>query len=112
MLSAHSCRRYLRGRVTHRTRSFSLSVMLLALLACSSEKNESTDAARKAESSGKGSDDVVVLTADQLAHSGLRTARIEAREASATLRLPGTLVVDPRASWRVSPTVEGVVEDV
>lgn len=55
---------------------------------------------------------VVELTATQLANTGLKTAAIEARESSSTLRLPGMLAVDPRRSWRVSPVVEGVVEEV
>jgi len=98
--------------VTHRILPFSLSVMLLPLLACSSEKGEATEPAKVADSPGKASDEVVVLTRDQLTHAGLRAAKIEARQASATIKLPGTLVVDPRASWRVSPTVDGVVEQV
>ena len=55
---------------------------------------------------------LVELTAEQVASAGLTTAAIESRGASATLRLPGTLTTDPLRSWRVSPVVESVVEDV
>ncbi|MDP2316288.1 MAG: efflux RND transporter periplasmic adaptor subunit [Pseudomonadota bacterium] len=55
---------------------------------------------------------LVELTAAQVASAGLTSAPVEARGASATLRLPGTLATDPRRSFRVSPVVEGVVEEV
>lgn len=55
---------------------------------------------------------IVELTAQQVTSAGLTTGAIETRAASATLRLPGTLTTDPQRSWRVSPVVEGVVEDV
>jgi cobalt-zinc-cadmium efflux system membrane fusion protein len=57
-------------------------------------------------------DGVVVLTASQVASANLTTAVIGGRAASATLRLPGTLALDPVHSWRVSPVVDGVVEAI
>lgn len=66
----------------------------------------------KTEAVTKPQGAIVELTTAQVEHAGFSTARVEDREASDTLRLPGTLAVDPRHSWRVSPVVEGVVEEV
>lgn len=71
-----------------------------------SEKEEAAEAAPDAEGP------VVELTPEQVSSAGLTTGAIESRAASATLRLPGTLATDPQRAWRVSPVVEGVVEDV
>jgi cobalt-zinc-cadmium efflux system membrane fusion protein len=68
------------------------------------------DAAEEPEADAGGP--VVELKPEQLASAGLTTGAVEPREASATLRLPGTLTTDPQRSWRVSPVVEGVVEHV
>ena len=83
-----------------------LSLLLLMSLGC----RRGTGEAAKPSAAADGT--VLELTAEQLSHAGLRTAAVEARESSSTLRLPGTLAVDPARSWRVSPVVEGVVEDV
>lgn len=79
--------------------------MLVAALGCGSGDKEVAEPSAEI-------DGLVVLTAEQVAHAGLSTALVEAREASNTLQLPGTLEVDPRRSWRVSAVVEGVVEEV
>lgn len=55
---------------------------------------------------------VIVLTPEQLKTAGLSTAVIGQRTASEDLRLPGTLEADPRRLWRVSPVVDGVVQEV
>lgn len=81
-----------------------LSLLVLSSLACRSEK-EKTEPTAEAQG-------VVVLNAQQVASAGLSTALVETRAASETLRLPGMLSVDRRRSWRVSPIVEGVVEEV
>lgn len=83
-----------------------LSFLLLSPVACRSGPEEADQPAEAA------TDAAVELTAAQVSSAGLRVATVEAREASDTLRLPGTLAVDPRRSWRVSPVVEGVVEEV
>lgn len=83
-------------------------LLILSSVACTrgDKKEEAGDAVAKADGT------VVVLTAEQVKRANLSTAVVEARAASDTLRLPGTLAVDPRRSWRVSPVVEGVVEEV
>lgn len=86
-------------------RVLALSLLLVSLLACGKDDEP-------VKPSATSKDGVVTLTAAQVASSKLSTAVVEAREASNTLRLPGTLAVDPRRSWRVSPVVEGVVEEV
>lgn len=83
-----------------------LLLLLLSSLSCTPSLKESAGPSADAEGS------VVVLTAEQVAHAEFSTAIAQARTASATLLLPGTLEVDPRRSWRVSPVVEGVVEEV
>jgi len=89
----------------HPRRVVALSLLLLSSFAC---RGRTEEAAKPSPADHA----VVELTAAQLANAGLETAKVEAREASSTLRLPGTLAVDPRRSWRVSPVVEGVVEEV
>ena len=80
--------------------------MLIAVFGCSGADNKAAEPS-SAETGG-----LVVLTAEQVAHANLSTAVVEALAASATLKLPGTLEIDPARSWRVSPVVEGVVEEV
>ena len=92
-------------RPRRRRRHVLVSFLLATLFACSSGEKEAAEPS--AETSG-----LVVLTSEQAASAGLTTAVVEAREASDTLQLPGTLELDPRRSWRVSPLVEGVVEQV
>jgi len=82
-----------------------VSFMLVAAFGCSSGDKEAPEPSAE-------TDDLVVLTAEQVAQAGFSTAVVEAREASDTLQLPGTLEIDPRRSWRVSPVVEGIVEEV
>lgn len=93
------------GVVMHLHRVLAVSLLLVSSLACGRDKEPRKPSARS-------TDGVVALTSAQVASSKLSTAAVEAREASNTLRLPGTLAVDPRRSWRVSPVVEGVVEEV
>lgn len=85
--------------------AIALSLLCFSTVACG-KKNEVTKAPEAVDTA------VIELTADQVKSSGLTTATIETRDASSILRLPGTLAVDPRRSWRVSPVVEGVVEQV
>lgn len=96
-------------------RPLSLSILLFSLagggVACGGlfpgpAGEEAAEAATDAEGP------VVGLTAEQVSSAGITTGTIESRAASATLRLPGTLTTDPQRSWRVSPVVEGVVDDV
>ena len=81
-----------------------VSLLLFSSLACTPRSKEAAGPVAEAG--------VVVVTAEQVARAGLSTAVVQERKSSDTLRLPGTLEVDPRRSWRVSPVVEGVVEDV
>lgn len=79
------------------------SLVFLSPLGCKPVKKEATVT--------KPAGSVVELTSEQAAHAGFSIAVVEAREASDILRLPGTLAVDPRHSWRVSPVVNGLVEE-
>lgn len=92
----------------HSRRVVALSLLLLTSFACTGR----TEKEQAVEPPASAKDGVVELTAAQLARSALTIATVEAREASSTLRLPGTLAVDPRLSWRVSPVVAGVVKEV
>ena len=83
------------------------TLLLVSLLSC---KGGSKEEVAKPPAEAEGN--VVVMTPEQVARAGLSTAVVEAREASDTMRLPGTLALDPRRSWRVSPVVEGVVEEL
>lgn len=83
-----------------------LSSMLLVASAC---RNGSKEAPAPPAAA---TDSALVLTAEQAARAALTTATVELRKASDTLRLPGTLSLDPRHSWSLSPTVDGVVEEV
>lgn len=90
----------------HLRSAVALSLLLLSSFAC---RNGTEEAVKP---SAPANDAVVELTAVQVANSAFSTAAVEARKASSTLRLPGTLAVDPRRSWRVSSVVAGVVEEV
>lgn len=85
-------------------------VVVIAVLLMSSGCN--TGGTVATQNSPVAEDAGVVLTAEQVTHAGFTTALVEARTASETLRLPGSLEVNPQSSWHVSPVVEGVVEDV
>lgn len=81
-------------------------LLALSTLACVGGNKKATGAPVAAEVG------VLVLTAEQVRNAGLSTAVIDARKASENLRLPGTLAADPQRLWRVSPVVDGVVEEV
>ncbi len=91
-------------RLAHLVTPFLL--LALSTLACGGGNKKATGAAVDAEAG------VLVLTAEQVRNAALSTAVIGARKASENLRLPGTLAADPQRLWRVSPVVDGVVEEV
>lgn len=64
------------------------------------------------DAAGDATGPVVELTAEQVVSTGITIGVVESRSASATLRLPGTLSTNPQRTWRVSPVVDAVVEDV
>ena len=93
-------------KMRHSHRGVALSLILLSSFACGRGTQKA------AVHSAPAKEVVIDLTAAQVASSAFRTAAVEAREASSILRLPGSLAVDPRRSWRVSPVVEAVVDEV
>ncbi len=84
-------------------------VAMFSLLLLLSPSCKSKEAAKPAAESEAG---VVLLTPEQVSHAGFTTAVAQRREASEIVKLPGMLEVDPHRTWRVSPVVEGVVEEV
>lgn len=91
----------------HTCRIAALSALVaLSSLSCAPRSKEAGDTPVEA------TDQSIVLTAEQLATARLSTAIVQTRDASELLRLPGTIEVDPRRSWRISPVVEGVIEEV
>ena len=83
-----------------------LASAVLATLGCGGNAKEEADPA-KATSGG-----VMELTTAQVASAGLTFAVTEQRDGADVFTLPGTLEPDPQRSWRVSPPVAGVIEEL